>query len=68
MISGILLLIGILILIAVRLNFQSYRPYVDRTSKGDVVIWYNNSNGKRVFKYLYKKDKNGWDIRLLCLF
>ena len=42
-------LIGILLVV----NYNIYKPYIDRTSNGSVVIWYN-WKGKRTFKYLYK--------------
>lgn len=54
-IAGIGLYVVIIILILIKLT--QYRPYIDETSAGDIVIWFNWKN-KRIYKYLYK-NKNG---------
>lgn len=47
-----IVLIAALIIV---LLYAHYRPFIDRTSDGSIVIWYNN-NDKRTFKYLWKKE------------
>ena len=47
---GITIFLSIVILL---LLYGEFRPYIDRTSNGSIVIWFNWGN-KRIFKYLYK--------------
>ena len=35
--------------------FVVYRPFIDRTKNGSIVIWYN-WKGKRTYKYLWKRN------------
>lgn len=51
---GILYLAGSVIAV---LAYIEYRPYIDRTSNGSIIIWYNYK-GKRIFKYLWKNQEN----------
>ena len=52
--SVIFWLVMILIIVT---SYTQFRPYIDRTSNGSIVIWYNYE-GKRIFKYLWKKLEN----------
>jgi hypothetical protein len=47
----------LIIIFIIVVGYTDYRPYIDRTSNGSVVIWFN-WNGKRVFKYLWKQKEN----------
>ena len=44
----------LVILFIIVASYTNYRPHIDRTSNGSVVIWFN-WNGKRIFKYLWKR-------------
>ena len=48
-------MISLVILILLIVLYAIYVPYIDRTSNGDIIIWYNN-NGKRTYKYLWKRN------------
>ena len=47
--------ITVMLIVVILLAFIDFRPFIDRTSNGDIVIWYNN-NGKRTYKYLWKRN------------
>jgi hypothetical protein len=47
-----IVLIAALIIV---LLYAHYRPFIDRTSDGDIVIWYNWKS-KRIYKYLWKRN------------
>jgi hypothetical protein len=44
-----------LVIVMLLLLYGEFRPYIDRTSNGSVVIWFNYKD-KRIFKYLWKKE------------
>lgn len=48
-------MISLVILILLIVLYAIYVPYIDRTSNGDIVIWYNSKNG-RTYKYLWKRN------------
>ncbi len=48
-----IIILGVIVILL--LLYGKLWPYIDRTSNGSVVIWFN-WNGKRVFKYLWKKQ------------
>ena len=35
--------------------FMAYRPFIDRTSNGSIVIWYD-WKGDRIYKFLWKRN------------
>lgn len=35
--------------------FIAYKPFIDRTSNGSIVVWYN-WKGNRIYKYLWKRN------------
>ena len=50
--SSILFLLIIIILAVI-----DFQPYNDSTADGSIVIWFtDSSNGKRMFKYLWKQE------------
>jgi len=46
-----IIIIGLVAIIVI--NLIRYRPWLDVTREGDVVLWYNKK-GKRVWKHLFK--------------
>ena len=48
-------MISLVILILLVVLYLVFKPFIDRTSKGDIVIWYN-WKGDRTYKYLWKRN------------
>lgn len=53
------MLIAVLLL-TIFIVLSIYEPHIDILSNNDIVLWYNEGGDqtKRVFKYLYKNEKN----------
>jgi hypothetical protein len=47
--------IAVMLVVVIILALIDLKPYIDKTSNGSIVIWYNN-NDKRTFKYLWKRN------------
>lgn len=45
----------LIIIFFVFIGYINYRPYIDRTSNGSIIIWYNWKS-KRIYKYLWKRN------------
>ena len=45
--------IVVMLIVVILLAFIDFKPYIDRTSNGDIVIWYNYK-GDRTYKYLWR--------------
>jgi hypothetical protein len=55
----IILASTLFLIIVILLAIIDFKPNIDRTSNGSIVIWYtNSSNGKRKYKYLWKQKEN----------
>lgn len=49
----------VVLLILVIILYWYFEPYIDWTSDGSVILWYNkiSDRPKRTFTYLYKKKQ-----------
>lgn len=48
-----MIILNILIVVLIIINFIIYNPKLDKTSEGDILLWYDYKN-KRKYKVIWK--------------
>ena len=49
------IMLWLIIILLVFISYRDYRPYIDKTSNGSIIFWYN-WKGERIYKYLWKRN------------